>query len=139
MTKPSKILQNIPTLKMKLVTATQFQEVFHYFLDLVEDPALHSASEITRHEALEETLVLNIGQIFKTSDVVKERVFLERIAKYQFLYGSAVLNRQQLMTFYFEDIDSGMIALAPRTPLDQPMFVRFACIDPETWVSSGMN
>lgn len=139
MAKKTKTLQRIPTLKMNLITTTQFRDVFYYFLDLVEDPAFHDASEIIRHELLEETLVINIEQIFKISPVLKERVFLERIAKHEFLHGSAVLNRQQVMTFYFEDIDSGMIAVAPKTPLESPMFVRFSCIDPEKWLGSGTN
>lgn len=124
-----KLLKNLPILKMKLTTATQFNEVFDYFFDEFGENRIFLDISVPypNYEMLQNVLAHSVGRILKTNRIViRNGVFLHIPEYPSFVHGTGRFNEYLSNFFYFEDIDMGMLAmvLSPNDPMTQ--LIRFS-------------
>lgn len=120
-------LKQLPTLKMKLITATEFNDVFNYFFDYFgENEHFLKLGEPTRHELLEKVLAHSVKSILGTDLVVIRNGFFIHLPGQRFIHGGCNLNGYIANFFYFDDIDSGMLVLASPPYEQETKFVRFS-------------
>ena len=118
-------LSKLTTLRDKLLTATQFQEVQDYFLaNFGKNPEFIAVGERTTHPLLEAIIAEVAKQLFKKSPPRVEQLLLTRVAEGQFLHGGMFVNGCVGSVFYFEDIHKGLICIA--TLDGQAHYARFS-------------
>jgi len=101
----------LATLKQKLVNATQFSDVFSYFLDhFGEQPDFMGLGERTT-DPFVEAVLLQVGQTLFGKAVDLTGLLLVQLPEHQFLHGAATLGGKLATVIYFEDVHMGLIAL----------------------------
>jgi hypothetical protein len=126
--RPKQSLKKLPTLKMKLISATDFGEVFDYFFDhFGENEEFMNLGESTRNSLLEQALVQAASKMLNTTVIAIPKAFYISIPDYQFIHGAGQMNDALINFFYFEDIDSGMMAMASEKFGDETKLARFSC------------
>jgi hypothetical protein len=119
-------LHMLPLLKQKLVQATEFNKVFHYFFDhFGENREFMSLGQQVRHEELEALIPRIAGEILGTK-VILMKLMLIHLPKQQFVHGTAVFNGRMASFFYFEDSKVGMMAVLGPSPNAETKFSRFS-------------
>jgi hypothetical protein len=118
----------LPTLKMKLITAKDFGEVFDFFFDYFgENEHFMKLGHAGRHELLEQVLVHSAKQVLRSNVIVMKNAFVILLPEQQFVHGAGQFNDYLANFFYFEDIDAGMLALAHMPFTDETQLIRFSC------------
>lgn len=121
-------LKLLSTLKMKMVQANDFGKVMDYFFDhFGENDQFMRLGEPTRHELLEQVLAATAKQTLRTSKVQITNGFFIHLPEQQFLHGACQLNGRLSNFFYFEDIDSGMVAIVTEPTKSETQIARFSC------------
>lgn len=121
-------LKRLPTLKLKLVTATEFSDVLNYFFDhFGENEEFMGLGKADRHPLLEEVLAHSARAVLQTSLIVMKNVFIIHVPGYHFVHGAFQVNGNLANFFYFEDIDTGMMAMTPSPTSNETRFIRFSC------------
>lgn len=124
-------LKRLKVLKMKMVTAKDFYQVFNYFFDhFGENPAFLELGEPTQHDMLEAILTHTVKEMLKIGTLVIHGLFLIHLSSHQFIHGGGQINDHLVNLFYFEDIDVGMIALAKMPSTGETQIARFSCYRP---------
>lgn len=121
-------VKKLAELKIKLVTATNFHEVFTFFFDhFGENNAFLKVGTSKHNETLQEILVRSARPILKEKDViVLKDLRMIYIAEQKFYHGAAFINDMMMNFFYFEEVDTGLMALARLKPGSQTMIGRFS-------------
>jgi hypothetical protein len=130
-------LSRLATLKEKLVSASQFNEVMNYFFDHFGDHAEFIAlGERASHDLLENILEAVAEQLFG-KPVPITHLFLTRLAEHQFIHGGAQLGGKLATVLYFEDICKGLMAVAWSSKTSETKFIRFTGMPlPDQWKRS---
>src|SRR5262245_53709712 len=104
-------LDKLPTLKKKLLEATDFTEIVEYlFEELGNDPAFARSGKPTSNKRLLTTLAQVAASTVGTTGVFSGQAF--RIASHRFVHGAFSLGREwTIMMFFFEDLDQGFMAI----------------------------
>jgi len=116
---------HLAVLKDQLVTAKQFSDVYTYFFDhLGEDRAFLDCGKREDHTFLKSVLA-SVGQELLQQPVAVHDFLAIRVTDQPFLHGSCQFAGHLMTFFYFEDIATGLAAVASlRRPKDTH-FIRF--------------
>jgi len=120
-------LDKLPTLKKKLLEATDFSEIVEYFFEeLGNDPAFARSGEPTSDKRLLTSLAQVAARTAGTTGVFSGNAF--RITYHRFVHGAFSLGKKwTIMMFYFEDLEQGFMALGDDSGPSH--FTRFSLID----------
>jgi hypothetical protein len=121
--------KQLAALKIKLVTESNFNEIFHYFFDhFGENDTFLKMGKPTRHSVLEQIIAQAAAQVARQQIVVLQNLFLIGLAEEKFIHGGCYFNDKYVANFfYFEDIDAGMISIGAPTRSEETLFARFSC------------
>lgn len=117
----------LQTLRQKLLTTTEFSDVFDYFYDhFGGSMEFMNASEPTQDELLLELIGKIGGALFKTSAIRLDGFLLLRIAQYHFIHGGMTINGAPANVIYFDDIKKGMILIHAKIGENNTHCARFS-------------
>jgi hypothetical protein len=119
-------LTRLTTLKARLLTASQFSDVFSYFMDnFGNNLEFIELGEQTRH-ALVEAVIGQVGKAIFGHDVNPSGLVLTRIGDEQFIHGGFLLEGCLASVFYFDDVHVGLMAVVMGNPENETKFARFS-------------
>jgi hypothetical protein len=118
--------QEMATLKRKVVEEPDLKNVFDYFFDhFGEDMAFIKSGKPIRHELLLQLLPMLVRQVMTQPATVMD-IMLVHVPEHQFIHGGFTLREGILGNLiYFEDIQTGVIALSRIPPTGFVQFMRF--------------
>jgi hypothetical protein len=121
-------LQKLATLKKLLVNATDFSDVYAYFMDhFGQAPDLMTLGKPLRDPAFVEAIE-QIGARVTGKKARITRPFLLRLAEHTFIHGAFVLGSHVGSVFYFEDIERGLAAFGALESEGPSEFARFSLV-----------
>jgi hypothetical protein len=116
----------LATLKDKLVNATEFGEVWRYFLDhFGEDPAFIALGERSHDPFLVAVIEQIASQIFG-KHVPLTNLLLTFLPDHHFTHGGVILDGHLANVLYFDDIRMGMVAVLMSLPSGETKYARFS-------------
>jgi hypothetical protein len=119
-------LSLLATLKDKLVNATEFSDVWRYFLDhFGEDPEFIALGDRTR-DAFLEAVLDQIGSQMFGKQVALTNFLLARLPDHHFTHGGGLLNGHLANVLYFDDIRTGMVAIWASITPGETKYARFS-------------
>jgi len=119
-------LEQLLTLKDKLVAAKEFYEPWEYFFDhFGEDPDLYEVGQRKDHNLLKKVIEVVGEQLFKKK-VALINLLIVSIPEYHFFHGACFIQGKMTNFLYFEDIDMGLLAVVMGPGKSQTMLVRFS-------------
>lgn len=119
-------LHMLPGLKKRLVQATQFNKVFHYFFDhFGENPEFMKLGEQVQDKLLESLLAHVAGQALRTRIMVMQLLMIH-LPQRKFIHGTGSMNGRVVSFFYFEDSKVGMLAIMGKSADAEHLFTRFS-------------
>jgi hypothetical protein len=121
--------KKLTELKLKLVTADDFYEVFNFFFDhFGESDEFIKVSVPQHNDLLQQVLVACAEPVLQQRIVSVHNALMLYVAEHQFYHGAAFFNQFMINFFYFEDIDAGLLAIATRKLIDNnsSMVIRFS-------------
>lgn len=132
-------LQKLAELKRLLVSATNFADVFGYFMDhFGEKPELMTLGgplhDPTFLQALEHLGARVIG---KKAPI--EQPLLLRWAEPKLIHGAFLIGDHVGSVFYFEDLEKGLAAFGPMDSQGPSQFARFSLVALPTGKSFALN
>lgn len=120
-------LKLLATLKEKLRTATEFAEVWRYFLDnFGENREFIGLGEPTRSEFLEAVLGQVGSQLFTTERVTLENVRFIRLPDHHFVHGGCMIKGVLANVLYFEDVGQGVMFVSRSFKPGEVLYARFS-------------
>jgi hypothetical protein len=121
-------LHLLDTLKEKLVSSDNFSEVMHYFFDhFAENEAFLELGRL-RHSSLIETIAHEAAASALGEKVVIHNMRLVRLAQQKFCHGPCFVNHHIATLFFFEDIQTGMMAIALSSASGQMLYARITAV-----------
>ena len=119
-------LGKLATLKQRLLDATDFFEVYGYFMDhFGQQPELMTFGEPLRDPifvaVLQQIGARTVGEKAKITDL-----FLLRVGEHQFVHGAFALGAHIGTVFYFGDIDTGLTAFGAQDSDGPSRLARFS-------------
>jgi hypothetical protein len=103
-------LEKLGTLKQMLVEATDFSDVYGYFMDhFGEDPELMAMGERFRDPAFLQMLERLGAQVVGKKARIEQPLFL-RVKEHRFVHGAFRYGDHVGCVFYFGDIEKGLAA-----------------------------
>jgi hypothetical protein len=132
-------LKLLAELKVQVRRAKRLSDVWTYFLDhFGENPAFIELGERTSSPMLEAILV-EIGRALYHRDVKLIETLLTRLPEHDFIHGGCLLGGCLTNVIYFEDIQTGVLAVMPMRGKDM-QFVRFSGHAlPPNWKEQSVN
>lgn len=122
-----KSIRKLSELKVKLVTTRDFHATFNYFFDhFGENHDFMGTGTPKYNERLQQVLATCAQPILKQSVIKMVNIKMIYVEEQKFYHGAAMINHMMANFFYFEDIDSGLIALAPSSLQGETIIVRFS-------------
>jgi hypothetical protein len=120
-------LNKLAELKIKLVTATNFKTIFNFFFDhFGENEEFLKVGGPKHNELLQQVLVTSAQSVLKKSAIIVNNLLMVYVEEKQFYHGCAMFNHMLVNFFYFEDIDAGLLALAPLSSEAESVIIRFS-------------
>lgn len=122
-------LHLLPTLKEKLVNSDNFSEVMHYFFDhFAENNAFMDLGNF-RHSKLIETIALQAASTaLNEKKIVIRGMRLVCLPKEKFYHGPCFINSHIATLFFFEDIQTGMMAISVSSQPGQMLYARITAV-----------
>jgi len=125
-------------LKLRLQSAKNFGEVWHFFLDhFGENEAFMAKGERVRHPLVEGVVEQVAKQVLKRSIDAKQ-ILLTKLADDRFIHGSGLFGGTLIAVMYFEDIDAGMLSLTTLGS-EKSGFIRFSLQQPGRTIKPSAN
>jgi hypothetical protein len=119
-------LSLLQTLKEKMAAAKEFSDVWNYFFDHFGcNPAFIQLGERVEHPFLQQVFIQVCAKLFP-SHVLMTRMLFTRLAEQQFIHGGLTINGRLASVLYFEDVQMGMMVVAPPHPGANTDYVRFS-------------
>jgi hypothetical protein len=118
-------LHLLDTLKEKLVNSNNFSEVMHYFFDhFAENDAFMDLGTF-RHNKLIETIAAQAA-----STALNEKKIVIRGMKLvrRFYHGPCFVNNHIATLFFFEDIQTGMMAISVSDTTGEMLYARITAV-----------
>jgi hypothetical protein len=130
-------LSKLATLKVKLLTATNFGEVLGFFLDHFGDhPAFLDLGEPITDEFLTAVLAQVAGEMFHKPVVLRD-IRLIRLPDYEFIHGGFSAEGKVGTLLYFEDARKGLVSVAWSLSPPETKYARFTGRPvPNSWLRS---
>jgi hypothetical protein len=130
-------LSGLTTLRERLKTATQFSDVWDYFLtNFGEKPEFFHEGEGIQDEFLEQVLA-QVGRSLFGLPVLVEGIRLVGLREHHFIHGSATINGNLTTVLYFDDLCKGMLAITSAQKPGEMTFARFTGVPmPDRWKRS---
>lgn len=101
----------LAALKDKLVQATEFSDVWKFFLDnFGEDPTFMALGERTSHGLLEALIVQAAKGSFKMTIEPKD-ILLTLLPEQKFIHGGICRNGKMINVLYFDEISTGCMMI----------------------------
>lgn len=124
-------LSKINELRQILRTATALGEISDAFWDQVaSEPAFTSAGRPVENPCLRLVVERVAGQALERAPRVALTMFIH-IREHGFWHGCCLLGGKLCQVLYFEDIDRGLLTLAPGLLSEHTRFVRFSTVELE--------
>jgi hypothetical protein len=118
-------LTRLATLKDQLLHAHDFTMVWEYFLDhFGEDPDFIALGERTQHPFLQAVLAHVGRELFQREGSVTH-LLLTRLPEHQCVHGGCTLHGKLANVLYFEDIQTGLLAVVLSLAPSETKLVRF--------------
>jgi hypothetical protein len=118
-------LSLLNTLKDKLYKATQFSDVWDYFMtNFGEVPEFIALGQRGGDEFLEMVLE-EVGKQLFGREVRITNLLLTRIPEYGFIHGTVWIEGKLTTAMYFEEIHKGLLAVLWSSKPPETKFVRF--------------
>lgn len=118
-------LRRLTHLRQLLIDATDFSDVYGYFMDnFGEAPELLTMGERWHDQDFLDTIEQLGGRVIGKGARLTQP-FLLRVAEHGFVHGAFVLGDHIGSVFYFEDIEKGLLALGGRESQGPEQFARF--------------
>ena len=132
-------LQKLAELKRLLVSATDFSDVFGYFMDhFGEKPELMTLGGLHHDPAFIQVLEqLGSRVIGKKASI--EQPLLLRWAEQKLVHGAFLIGDHVGSVFYFEDLEKGLAAFGAMDSKGPSQFARFSLVALPTGKSFTVN
>lgn len=117
-------LHLLTTLKEKLINATDFSEVMHYFFDHFAENEEFLKLGRPQHSNLVETIALETASAALGERATLRNLQLVRLPKEKFYHGACFANGRIANLFFFEDIMTGMMAISMSAATSEIRFAR---------------
>jgi hypothetical protein len=115
----------LATLKEKIASAKDFGSVWSYFFDhFGEDPAFIALGERTQ-DAFLEAILLQVGGELFGRQVALGNLLLTRLPEHHFIHGGFTLGGKLANVIYFDDIQTGLLAVLFSVTPSETKMVRF--------------
>ena len=119
-------LKLLETLKQRLLTAKEFEQVFTYFLDQFgEDPEFIAQGERTDSPFLE-AVMGQVGKELFRREIRVTDVLLTRLPEQQFIHCACRLAGRLANVIYFEDVRTGLLVVILSEKAGETKFARFS-------------
>jgi hypothetical protein len=119
-------LSLLTTLKDKIAGATDFTDVWNYFFDhFGEDREFIDAGERTEHPFLT-ALIAQIGEELFGRKVAVVDVLLINVPSHSFYHGGFMIGGRVGNVLYFDDVQTGLLAVLMSSASNETKFVRFS-------------
>ena len=107
------LAHHLEVLQTKLQHATDYEQALYYFLDeFAGDVGFMEQSDAEEAPHLVAVLAHVAGRALG-NPVALEGVRVMRLAKFDFAHGNAAVAGRVILFFYFEKLDTGLMALIP--------------------------
>ena len=132
-------LNLLPVLKERLLSATNFSEVAHYFLDhFAENPEFLSLGKAMRNK-----LITTMAQVAarEITGLRKQSLdlLLTHLPEHRFYHGGGHFGAAMAVVFYFADIRTGLLALEDLSDPGCMFYGRLSASDHPGGAPSGLN
>jgi len=129
----------LPVLKEKLVSATNFSELAHYFLDhFVENEEFLDLGQRMRNKLITKMAEAGAreatGLRRQTLDLL-----LVHLPEHRFYHGSGLFGQATALVFYFADIRVGLLMLQDLSDPGCMIYGRLSASDHPRGASAGLN
>jgi hypothetical protein len=115
----------LATLKEKLADATDFTDVWTYFFDhFGEDPEFINAGARGEHPFLA-SIIAQIGAELFGRKVRVENLLLTHLPDHAFYHGGFTVANRLGNVIYFDDVQTGLLAVIMSPASNETKFVRF--------------
>jgi hypothetical protein len=109
------LAHHLEVLQQKLEQGKGYEQALYYFLDEFAGDA-RFVQQCEQEEALH--LLAALGHVATTAlgkgaSIEQSRVF--RLPQFRFIHGNAAVSGRIVLFFYFEEVDTGLMALIPGT------------------------
>ena len=132
-------LQKLAELKRLLVSATDFSDVFGYFMDhFGEKPELMTLGE-QHHDPIFVQMLEQLGaRVLGKKASIKEPLLL-RWAEQKLIHGAFLIGDHVGSVFYFQDLEKGLAAFGSMDSQGPSQFARFSVVSLPTGKSLDLN
>ena len=132
-------LKKLVTLKRLLVEATEFSDVYGYFMDHFGQ----SLELMTFGEPLPDTTFIDVLELIGSQVIGRKarisQSFLLRVPEQTFVHGFFTLGDHIASVFYFEDIEKGLAAFGGLESEGPSQFMRFSLVEHPTGKRFTLN
>ena len=119
-------LTKLATLRDLLVNGKDFARTWEFFLDQFgENPEFMNNGERTQSPLLE-AVIAQVGQQLSGKEVALKDLLLVRVPGESFIHGGCVLGTKIANVIYFEDVQSGLIAIPWSVTTGETKYARFS-------------
>lgn len=117
---------DVRQLKHKLLHDKQLAPIYDYFLDHFSNTEFIARGAAFRHTMLE-TMIANIACQISPGEILVLKQFI-RIPEESFVHGTFILAGRLGGVIYFEDRQTGLVAVPAPAPSVEVQYVRFKAI-----------
>jgi len=114
----------LDTLRAKLIDATDFSEVMHYFFDHFAENEEFLQLGRPQHSNLVETIAIEAASAALGKRVTLRNLQLIRLPKEKFYHGACFVGGRIANLFFFEEIMTGMMAISVSAVTSEVLFAR---------------
>jgi len=106
---------HLEVLQQKLEQGQGYEQALYYFLEEFAGDARfgHNVQRLIRLALLDEPGHVATTSLGKSSSIEQQRAF--RLPQFRFIHGNAAVSGRVVLFFYFEEVDTGLMALIPGT------------------------
>jgi hypothetical protein len=121
--------EHFQTLKEKVLTAENFNEVWQYFFDHFSDtPAFINMGKKTKSPFLK-SILEGVGErLFRKKGEVTNMMLVE-IPRHHFIHGACFIQGRMASVMYFEDVKVGMLSVLGSMLSHEVSMIRFTGIE----------
>jgi hypothetical protein len=122
-------LHLLETLKEKLISGADFAEIMNYFFDHFAENHEFMKLGRVQHSNLVETITAQAAASALGKDtVVIREMRIVRLPRQKFCHGPCFIDGHIATLFFFEDIQTGMLAIALSAKGGQMLFARITAV-----------
>jgi hypothetical protein len=104
---------HLAALRERLLPPSDYETAFHYFLEEFGGDAAFMAASTPEVMPQFEGILNQIASKALGKPVKLEGARFNRMAEHRFRHGAAVVEGRAVIMFYFEDVNTGLMAITP--------------------------